>query len=89
MGCTAPCFAFTVFVAAQLYERLRMYNVVQQAAVVFVVVLAAEAFKTLARSVLTDGIEWSWLVALPAISTMLVYPLVAAIVRPLADRFIR
>lgn len=87
LGLHGACFAFTVFVAAQLYERLRMYNVLQQAAVAFVVVLAAEAFKTLVRSILANDIEWSWLVALPAVSTMLVYPLVAAIVRPLADRF--
>ena len=88
-GLHGACFAFAVFVAGALNERLRMYNVVQQAAVVFAVVLAAQLFKMLARGAVTDHVEWSPLVALPALTTMLVYPGIAAAVQPLADRFLR
>lgn len=88
-GIHGACFVFAVFVAAQLNERLRMYNLVQQALVAFVVVMVAQLFQGVVRATVTNHIEWSWVLVLPAVTTMLVYPLLAVFVGALADRFIR
>ena len=88
-GVHGACFAFAVFVAAQLHERLRMYNPVQQAVVAFVVVLVAQLFQGVVRAAVTNDVEWTWMMVLPACTTMLVHPLLAVVVRGLADRFIR
>lgn len=81
-------FAFTVFVVGRLQQRLGMVNVVQQSALLLALALAVQLFKALARTALVDG-ELSPLLALPAVTTALVYPLLAAILKRLADRFVR
>jgi len=80
-------FAFTVFVVGRLHQRLGMVNVVQQSALLLALALAVQVFKGLVRAFLVDG-ELSPLLALPAVTTVLVYPLLATILRRLADRFV-
>lgn len=89
LGIHGACFAFAVFVAAQLHERLRMYNLLQQALVAFFVVLVALLFQGVVRATVTDHVQWTWFLVLPAVTTMLVYPLLAVVVGGLADRFAR
>jgi len=47
LGVNAFCLAALTYVTWSNYERLRMYTVVQQAAVIFVMVLCVELLKTL------------------------------------------
>ena len=79
-------FAFAVAVVGRLQQRLGMVNVLQQSALLLGLALAVQLYKGLVRTFLVDG-ELSPLLPLPALTTALVYPLLASILKRLADRF--
>ena len=81
-------FAFTVFVAAALRERLQMYNSLQRAGVVAALALCVQIFHSAVRFVALD-VDWSVFMPLSALATMLVYPLLALALRTPVERFAR
>ena len=81
-------FAFTVFVAAALRERLQMYNSLQRAGVVAALALCVQLFQSSVRFVALD-VDWSVFMPLSALATMLVYPLLAIGLRAPVERFAR
>lgn len=80
-------FAFTVFAASQLCERLRLYNLLQRTLVLLAIATVALGVAALFRVVLLD-LPFSWLMLAPAAATAVAYPLVEWILRPLANRLV-
>lgn len=80
-------FAFAVFVATQLGERLRLYNAGQRTLVLLAVAAVVQACTAVVRAALLDR-PFSWLVFAPAVVTAALYPLLESILRPLASRFV-
>jgi rod shape-determining protein MreD len=78
LGVNGLCLAMLTFVTWSFYERLRMYSVAQQCAVVFLLVLAVEALRMTVQAFSRDG-GFTWFVALPALASTLVWPLLAAV----------
>ncbi|MEM7078649.1 MAG: rod shape-determining protein MreD [Pseudomonadota bacterium] len=73
LGLNAFILAGTTWVGWVFYERLRMYSVFQQCAVLFVIVLLAEACELFALSLMGRvGLSWE-LLTTPAVS-MFVWP---------------
>ena len=87
LGLHGAGFAFTVFVATALRARLQMYSRRQQAAVVAALVLAVQLFQSSVRLVALD-VDFSVFIALSALVTMLVYPLLAWVLRSPVERFV-
>ena len=80
LGVNGLCLAAVVFVAWLFYERLRMYSRLQQAVVVFFLALGLECIKGIAGLLVQDTPMSVWLIV-PAVITMLVWPLVAELIR--------
>lgn len=79
-------FAFAVFAAARLRERLRLYSAGQRTLVLLAVAAVVQAFLSVLRVALLDR-PFSWLMLMPALTTAALYPLLEATLRPLASRF--
>ena len=76
LGLTGICLAFATYIARRYEERLSLYTVWQQLAVLFGIVAAIQLVKRTVLFLL--DIEWStWAVLGPTLTTALVYPLVA------------
>ncbi len=86
LGLHGAGFAFTTFVASRFHERLSMYPLAQQAATVLAIAAIVDLANGLALAAIEDA-ELSPLLVLPALTTMLVYPVLAQILRRLADRY--
>jgi rod shape-determining protein MreD len=86
LGLNGVILAGITYVAWRFYERLRMYSIAQQCAVVFLLVAAAEAFRALVLDLVAGG-GWNWGVFGPAALSMLLWPLVALILRRLRLQF--
>ena len=87
LGLNGLGFALAGFIATRLHARLTIYTLAQRAAVVFVVVAIVHVIESLARTAFL-GHALSWQLLVPAVTTMLVYPLLEWSLRPLADRFV-
>jgi rod shape-determining protein MreD len=86
LGLNGVILASITYVAWRFYERLRMYSVVQQSAVVFLLVAGAEAFRIVVMD-LVAGRGFSWGIFGPAAVSMLLWPLVALALTQLRLRF--
>lgn len=86
-GIHGICFAFTVFAASQLRERLLLYNLLQRSLVLLAIAGVALATAALVRVVLLD-LPLSWLMLAPAVATMIAYPFIEWTLRPLANRLV-
>lgn len=76
LGVTGICLAFATYVAKRFQERLSLYTLLQQTAVVFGIAAVVQMVKRLALFLL--DIEWStWAVLGPTLATALAYPLLA------------
>lgn len=80
LGVNGLCLAATVFIAWSFYERLRMYSRLQQAIVIFFLTLGLECVKNIAAALVQDA-PISVTLVVPAVVTMLVWPLVAELIR--------
>ncbi|MDE0038641.1 MAG: rod shape-determining protein MreD [Gammaproteobacteria bacterium] len=85
LGLTGICLAFATYIAKRFEERLSLYTVWQQVAVVFGIAAVIQLIKRTALFLL--DIEWStWAVLGPTLTTALVYPLVALLLSFAAQR---
>jgi rod shape-determining protein MreD len=75
LGLNGVLLAGITYIAWRFYERLRMYSVVQQCGVVFLLVLGSELMRALVQDVAWSR-GWSWGLVAPALMSMLVWPLV-------------
>ena len=80
LGINGLCLAAVVFVAWSFYERVRMYSRLQQAIMLFFLALGLECVKSVA-AVLVQGTPISVTLVVPAIVTMLMWPLVAELIQ--------
>lgn len=75
LGLNGFLLAAITYVVWRFYERLRMYSIVQQCVVVFLLVLITESLRIVVQDVAWSR-GWSWGVILPALMSMLAWPLV-------------
>lgn len=85
LGVNGLGLAAIVFIAWSSYERLRMYSRLQQAIVVFFLALGLECIKNVAAALVQDA-PISVTLVVPAVVTMLVWPLVAELIRRCTQR---
>lgn len=73
LGLNGALLAAITYVAWRFYERLRMYSVLQQGVVVFVLVLFSEFLRMLVQDMIFDrGVGWGPL--LPALVSLFLWP---------------
>jgi rod shape-determining protein MreD len=86
LGLNGVILAAITYVAWRFYERLRMYSVIQQCGVVFLLVLGAEVMRALVLNVADDR-GWSWGVLGPPAVSLLLWPFVAVLLMRLRLQF--
>ena len=85
LGVNGFCLAALTYVTWSFYERFRMYSVVQQGAVVFLLVLGSELVRQLG-AFLDRGGAMGWWILLPALSSTLAWPIVAWVLGAVRQR---
>lgn len=85
LGLNGALLAAVTYVGWRFYERLRMYSVIQQAAVVGVLVLGAELLRGVVLE-LTGARPFSWGLIGPAAVSLVAWPFVAALLDGLRRR---
>ena len=85
LGVNGLCLAAAVFVAWSFYERLRMYSRLQQMIVVFLLALGLECVKSVAASLVQDT-PISVTLVVPAVVTMLMWPVVRELIQRSTNR---
>jgi rod shape-determining protein MreD len=73
LGLNGALLATITYVGWRFYERLRMYSIIQQGVVIFVLVLLGECIKVIVQDLVYDR-GWSWGVFLPAFTSLLLWP---------------
>lgn len=86
LGLNALILATVTFITWKLHERVRMYTVLQQCAVVLLLVLAAQIFRLVVHGVWLDR-EVSLLVVVPALMSACCWPPLDAFLQRLAAQF--
>jgi len=86
LGLNALSLATITYITWKLYERLRMYTVLQQCVVVFLLTAAAELFRSLVHVLWLDR-DFSLLFVSGALMSALVWPPVEALLLQLSSRF--
>lgn len=86
LGLNGILLAGITYIAWRFYERLRMYSVIQQCGVVFLLVLASELLRALVQDAAWErGVSWG--ILLPAATSMLVWPVVYLILQRFRVQF--
>ena len=86
LGLNGILLAGITYIAWRFYERLRMYSVIQQCGVVFILVLASEVLRALVQDAAWErGLSWGLL--LPAAMSMLVWPAVYLVLQRFRVQF--
>lgn len=75
LGLNGAVLASVTYIAWRFYERLRMYSVLQQGGVVFLLVLGGEVVRLSVQD-LAWGRGMSWGVVFPALTSFLLWPFV-------------
>ncbi|MFU8817920.1 MAG: rod shape-determining protein MreD [Pseudomonadales bacterium] len=86
LGLNGVILATVTYVGWRFYERLRMYSILQQCGVVFLLVVGAELTRALVLE-LVAGRGWSWGLFGPAVLSMLAWPFVALLLTRLRLQF--
>ena len=86
LGINAIAFGVMAFGARNVYERFRMFSLLQQAAVVLLPVLLTDLLGFWAVAVTRD-LAWNWWMLLPSIVSALVWPPLYLTLRWLTVRF--
>jgi rod shape-determining protein MreD len=74
LGLNGVILASVTYVGWRFYERLRMYSVLQQGGVLFLLVLGGEAVRLVVQD-LAFGRGLSWGMVFPALTSFLLWPL--------------
>lgn len=85
LGLNGFLLAAITYVVWRFYERLRMYSVVQQGGVLFLLVLITESVRIVVQD-LAWSRGWSWGVVLPAVMSLLLWPLVYLVLQRLRQQ---
>jgi rod shape-determining protein MreD len=75
LGLNGFVLAATTYVAWRFYERLRMYSVVQQCGVLFVMIFVAQLLQATVIGVAHERL-WNWSLLLVPLASVLMWPLV-------------
>lgn len=86
LGLNGALLAGITYVAWRFYERLQMYAVVQQAGVVFALILVNEGVRMTVQNIAWDR-GWSWQFVLPALTSALLWPFVFVLFQRLRLQF--
>ncbi|HEY5679741.1 MAG TPA: rod shape-determining protein MreD [Pseudomonadales bacterium] len=86
IGLNGAVLAGITYIGWRFYERLRMYSVVQQCGVVFLLILGGDLVRMLVHDLSADR-GWSWAVLVPALTSMLVWPFVSLFLQRLRLQF--
>ncbi|MFV2091328.1 MAG: rod shape-determining protein MreD, partial [Pseudomonadales bacterium] len=86
LGLNGALLASITYVGWRFYERLRMYSIVQQGVVVFVLVLLGECARVIVQDLVFDR-GWSWGVVFPALTSLLLWPFLYLLLQRLKFRF--
>ncbi len=86
LGINGLCLATITFVAWSFHERLRMYSIVQQAVVLFVLVLGVQLLRASVQNFTLDT-PISFALVLGAVTSSILYPFVAGALRGMSRRF--
>ena len=86
LGLNGIVLAGITYVGWRFYERLRMYSIIQQCGVVFLLVLASELLRALILY-LVDDRSLSWGLFGPAFTSLCVWPFLALLLTRLRVRF--
>lgn len=86
LGVNGFCLATLTFVTWSFYERLRMYSILQQCGVVFIVVLATESLRMGVQALARDG-GFTWMVLLPAMASTFAWPFLAVMLNGVRRQF--
>lgn len=74
LGLNGVLLASITYVGWRAYERLRMYSILQQGGLVFLLVLVGDCVRLLVQDLAFDR-GWSWGVMFPALVSLLMWPL--------------
>jgi rod shape-determining protein MreD len=85
LGVNGFCLAALTYVTWSFYERFRMYSIVQQGAVVFLLVLGSQLVRELGQWLDRGGLS-GWWILLPALTSTLVWPIAAWILGAVRHR---
>ena len=85
LGLNGALFAVAAFLTARLRERLRMFALVQQCGVLFVLVLGAQAVRQVVRAIFEDQ-PYSSALWTMAVASALLWPLAYAMLERLRQR---
>ncbi len=86
LGQHALGFVLIAFVGLSMYERLRMYSLLQQAFIVFVTIALARLIGFWVEA-LVRGVGWTPMILLPAVTSALLWPLAFTALRALRRKF--
>ncbi len=86
LGTNGLLFASITYVGWRFHERLLMYSVLQQAGVVFLLVLAGELIRMFLHNSL-EGRPWTPLVVLPALISAVIWPFLFVFLQNLKLRY--
>ena len=87
IGQLALTYLVVTYIAASLYQRLRMFSVWQQAVVVFFILGLSQVFGFWIESI-TGFTEWSFWYLLPAVTGALLWPFAFLLLRYFRRRFV-
>lgn len=73
LGLNGVILASITFLGWRFYERFRMYSILQQGALVFLLVLVGELVRLMVQDLVFDR-GWSWGVLFPALASFVVWP---------------
>lgn len=86
LGLNGALLAGITYVGWRFYERLRMYAILQQGGVIFLLLVLTETTRMLVLEII-EGRGFTWLVLMPPVTSLLVWPFVVIVLDGLRRRF--
>jgi rod shape-determining protein MreD len=86
LGLNGLILALLTFVTWRFYERLRMFSIPQQGVVVFALILLGEAIRLVVHNLTLDR-DLTWMIVIPAVVSLVLWPFVYLLLAGLSARF--
>ncbi|MDA1076677.1 MAG: rod shape-determining protein MreD [Proteobacteria bacterium] len=86
LGLNGLILSILTFVTWRFYERLRMFSIPQQGGVVFLLILMGEAMRMVVLNLTMDR-ELTWMMVLPALTSLALWPFVWPVLTSAKNRF--